>query len=244
MRTHLTRWTGAAALLGLVAVAAHAAPAPTSRPYIAQGTVIVFPFENNSMVGGKELADALSAEVKMGITATPGYSIATFYPQSPLLQRALATDKSLTRADVDAVVDPMKGTVDPTRAANVAGHMGGRYALLGSIEAAEVQANKADVTVTVQLLDTATGTPAKTAGVTGTAPATATTGPARDAALMAAAKDAARRALSELGFGAPTPPTAVPAREPARPRSEAKRSLNDYWVPIAALFGILIAGVK
>jgi hypothetical protein len=244
MRTHPTRWAAAAALFSLAVATAQAAPAaaPLTRPYIAAGTVIVFPFENNTMQGGKDLAEALSSEVKAGITAAPGYSVASFYPQSPLLQRALTGDKSLTKEDVDNVVNPTTGAVDPARAATVAMRMGGRYALLGSIEAAEVQPTKADVTVTVQLLDTFTGTPAKTAGVTGTA--TAAANAPRDAALMAAAKDAAKRALAELGFSAAPAPAAAERQRAPRTQEQPRRSRSSYWLPLGALLGILVAGVK
>jgi hypothetical protein len=119
--------------------------------------------------------------------------------------------------------------------------MGGRYALLGSIEAADVDAaaNRANVTVTVQMLDTTTGAPAKTAGVTGTF--TGQQGAAREALVEGAARDAATRALTELGV-APRPPSAVQTRPaPAEPTTKPKKKAS-YWLPLGVLLGVLVVG--
>jgi hypothetical protein len=214
-------------------------------PHISPNTVIVFPFENNTMVGGKELGETLAAEVKSGVARAGTYSIATFYPASPLLQRA-RQDQSLTREEIDTVVDPMRGTVDPTRAATVAQRMGARYALLGSIEQVDVDAaaHKANVTVTVQMLDTLTGTPTKTAGVTGSATGAANASP--QALVNAAAQDAARRALTELGLAqgtaAVTPPAMQGGVDTSKPAS--KKHKSSFWLPLGVMLGVLVAGVK
>jgi hypothetical protein len=262
MRKIAMRSIGVTVALACLAAAAQAAPAPTAPgapgraapppgggsttpPHISPNTVIVFPFENNTMVGGKELSDTLEAEVKSGVTRTGTYSIASFYPGSPLLQRA-RQDQSLTRVEIDAVVDPMRGTVDPTRAAQVAQRMGGRYALLGSIEQADVDnaAHRANVTVTVQLLDTLTGTPVKTAGVTGTYTGAQNDSP--QVLVSRAAQDAARRALTELGLAqgtaALTPPTMQGGIDTSK--SAPKRRRSSYWLPFGVLLGVLVAGVK
>jgi hypothetical protein len=240
------------ALLFLSSALAAAAPAPaagtttgrgpTTRPHLSPNTLIVFPFENNAMVGGRELADRLAADVKAGLASSGAYSVATFYTASPLLNRARG-ENSLTREEIEGVVDPERGTVDPTRAANVALRMGGRYALLGSIEAADVEAaqNRANVTVTLQLLDTTTGAPAKTAGVTGTF--TGQQGAAREALIDGAARDAATRALTELGVTS-RPATAAPARPAAEESAERPKRRTSYWLPLSVLLGVLIAGYK
>jgi hypothetical protein len=265
MRKLAIRSIGATVILACLATAAaQAAPAPTppgapgrppagttqgrvsnTPPHISPNTVIVFPFENNTMVGGKELSETLEGEVKSGILRAGTYSIASFYPASPLLQRA-RQDQSLSRDDIDNVVDPMRGTVDPTRAAAVAQRMGGRYALLGSIEQADVDtaAHRSNVTVTVQMLDSLTGMPVKTAGVTGTFTGTASDTP--HALVDAAARDAARRALTELGLasGTPvvTPPTMQGGIDTSKPAP--KRRSTSYWLPLGVLLGVLVVSVK
>jgi hypothetical protein len=237
-------------LFALVVTTAQAAPAPgtaqgrgpTTRPHLSPNTIIVFPFENNAAVGGRELADRLADDVKAGLTASGAYSVATFYPASPLLNRARG-EGGLTREEIETVVDPMRGTVDPSRAANVAMRMGGRYALLGSIEAADVEAaaNRANVTVTVQLLDTTTGAPARTAGVTGTF--TGQQGATREALVEAASRDAATRALTELGV-TPRPATAAPAAREAPAPAARERRRSSFWLPVTVLLGVLVAGVR
>jgi hypothetical protein len=240
----------------LAATAAYAAPAPmptapttgrgpTTRPHISPNTVIVFPFENNAMTGGRELAEALAAAVKAGIAQTNGYSVATFYPASPLLQRA-RSEQSLSREEIEGVVDPTRGTVDPTRAASVALRMGGRYALLGSIEAVDVEqaANRANVTVTVQMVDTVSGTPTRTAGVTGTF--TGQQGATQDSLVQGAARDAAQRALTELGMHPAASATPVPVQggvDISQP-VQKKKGTSSYWLPLGVVLGILVAGVK
>jgi hypothetical protein len=262
MRKLAMRSIGATVTLAFLAAVAQAetapaapgrAPAPgttqgrvsTTPPHISPNTVIVFPFENNSMIGGKELGEALAAEVKSGVARAGTYSIATFYPASPLLQRA-RQDQALTREEIDTVVDPMRGTVDPTRAANVAQRMGARYALLGSIEEATVDmaGHKANVTVTVQMLDTLTGTPVKTAGVTGTA--TGAANASQQALVNAAAQDAARRALTELGLAQGNAPVTPPAMKGGVDMSKPveKKHSNTFWLPLGVLLGVLVAGVK
>jgi len=261
MRKLAMRSIGATVALACLAAAAQAAPAPTAPgrpptgttqgrgsntpPHVSPNTVIVFPFENNTMVGGKELSEALEGEVKSGVLRAGTYSIASFYTASPLLLRA-RQDGSLTPLEIDGVVDPMRGTVDPTRAAAVAQRMGGRYALLGSIEQADVDtaAHRANVTVTVQMLDSLTGTPVKTAGVTGTFTGTASDSP--QALVNAAARDAAQRALTELGLAQGTPVVTPPAMQGGIDTSKPapKRRTNSYWLPFGLLLGVLVATVK
>jgi hypothetical protein len=218
---------------------------PATRPHVAANTIVIFPIENNSMIGGKQLGEALVAHVKSGISHAGTYSIASYYPASPLLQRA-RQEQSLTREEAEGVVDPARGTVDPTRAANVAMRMGARYALLGSIEQVDVDraANRANVTVTMQLLDTATGAPAKTAGVTGTY--TGTAAASQDDLAMAAGKDAVKRALVELGLASEssdlTPPALSGGTNDASAVVPAKKKKN-LWIPIGALLAILIIGI-
>jgi hypothetical protein len=94
------------------------------------------------------------------------------------------------------------------------------------------------------LLDTATGTPTRTAGVTGTY-----TGAQADSQQMLvnrAAQDAARRALTELGLAQGTavltPPTMQGGVDTSKPAEKRRRS--SYWLPFGVLLGVLIAGVK
>jgi hypothetical protein len=240
------------ALLALSVAAAGAAPAPpagttqgrgsATRPHLSPNTIILFPFENNTMVGGRELSDRLAADVKAGLASSGTYSVATFYPASPLLNRA-RSETSVTREEVEGVVDPMRGTVDPTRAASIALRMGGRYALLGSIEAADVEmtANRANVTVTVQMVDTTTGAPARTAGVTGTF--TGQQGATREALVEGAARDAATRALTELGV-TPRPAMTTPTGQQPAATTEKPKRRASYWLPLSVLLGVLVAGYK
>lgn len=235
------------AILAPSAVYAAPAPAtgrgPTTPPYLSPNTVIVFPFENNAMIGGRALAEVLAADVKQGLTSTGQFSVASFYTASPLVQRA-RSEQALTAEEVNSVVDPERGTVDPTRAASVALRMGGRYALLGSIEAVDLEraANRANVTVTLQMLETTTGAPARTAGVTGSF--TGQPGASEASLAEGAARDAAQRALTELGITVrPTPAVLQGGTDPTRP-VERKKGTSSYWLPLGVLLGVLVAGVK
>src|SRR5207249_983718 len=107
--------------------------------------------------------------------------------------------------DLRLLQDPMTREISIPAALRIARLLRIQAALIGTVEAVEVNrmANTATATITVQLLNSVTGEPIKNAAVSGQA-----TGTAENATLelaMMAAEDAAARALVEFGIGVAGP---------------------------------------
>jgi hypothetical protein len=215
----------------------------------------VFPFErppqpNRPLAAGEQaaremLGEQIASRIRAGLDAsTGGYTSVLYYPASPLVRRALG--QGITPEDVERVVDPQRGVIDPDRALRIAAAMGTASAVIGSVEQYEYnpQMSRADVTVTVQWLQVPGGTPIKTVGVTATA--TAPPGASAQAVAQMAATEVATRALTEMAVPPPPPPvvTTTNGKAKARQQSETRPTgRNRAWLALAALLGVLATSV-
>src|SRR5205823_4869248 len=135
------------------------------------------------------------------------YTAVLYYPNSPLVLRARG--QGITPEDIQGVIDPQRGTVNQDMAIRIASGMGTASAVLGSVDdyVYTAQANKVDVTATVQFLQVPSGTPIKTVGVT--ASATGPAGASQESVSQMAAAEVAKKALTEMGVPPPPPPAVV-----------------------------------
>jgi hypothetical protein len=269
-----SRWVAGAALLGacLVVPAARAENAPPAPPGTAAAppgtapgttagtaaaappvplpgvlTVMVFPFDNVPGAGGPALGQALADTVQQGMDRSKVYSTAKFSKTSLLVQRAATESPGIMNPDIAGVIDPVKGSVDPTRAMKIAQRTGMQALLLGSIEeyTYDKAANKVTMVATAQILNSQTGEPLRTAGVTGTA--TGTAGTDESVVAQAAATDVASRLLAGLAVPPPPPPPRGhkgPRRPPPSQEEEGSRHHFPGWIPAGVLLGILVGAVR
>jgi hypothetical protein len=192
------------------------------------------------------LGELIAGRIRAGLDASGKYTAVTFYPNSPLVLRARGAQGGLTQQEIDQVVDP-RGVINQELALRVAAAMGTASVVLGSVEdyTFDAQANKADVTTTVQFLQVPSGTPIKTVGVT--ASATGPAGASQETVAQLVAAEVARRALSEMGVPAPAPAAAssMAEREKKRQSQEVTPAGRKRgWLAVGALLGILATVVK
>jgi hypothetical protein len=229
---------------GTTGVGTAAAAPPFALPGVT--TAMVFPFDNSTPYGGLALGEALADAIQRGMDASRVYSTAKFSRSSVLVQRAMAESPTVMNPAVDAVIDPARGMVDPTRALMIAQRTGMQAALLGSIEeyTYDKAAHKVTIVATAQLLNAQTGEPLRTAGVTGTA--TGAAGTDESAIAQAAATDVASRLLAGLAVPQPPPPTGkhYQYQKPPSQAQEGSRHHIPGWIPAGALLAILIAAVQ
>jgi hypothetical protein len=209
-------------------------------------TVMVFPFENVPAVGGPALGQALADAVEQGMDRSKVYSTAKFSRTSLLVQRAAQENPMLNQA-ILGVIDPVKGMVDQARAMEIAQRTGMQALLLGSIEeyTYDKAANKVTMVATAQILNSPTGEPLRTAGVTGTA--TAAAGTDESVVARAAATDVASRLLAGLAVPPPPPPVKGHQgrrRPPPSQAEEGTRRRIPGWIPAGVLLGILVGAVR
>jgi len=248
----------AAAALAVAAaapvLAQPAAPAvPAERILVASNSAAVFPFERppESASAPAALGEWIASRLRAGLDASGRYSAVLYYPNSPLVMRAVGPGAGqISQADAARVIDPQRGVVDQDIALRIANAMGVTSAVLGSVEAYNFnsQANRVDITATVQWLQVPGGTPIRTVGVTATTNVPAGTTP--EAAAGMAAAELAQRALAEMGLP-PAPPPAMGSttagsgsgskKPERRPGTGGRRS---GWLGVGALLGILAVSVK
>jgi hypothetical protein len=160
-------------------------------------SVLSFDFQNASQgqVGGSALAQSIRRAVEEGLMFSGEFYALTFAPRLGLVRRA-QIDELLQPGDLTGVITDGELNFDAAR--KIAYATGMQTVLAGAVEAVELNraANTASVTITVQLLDTATGETLRSASVTGNAIGTPDLSAAQ--LLLLAGRDAAARSLLEF----------------------------------------------
>lgn len=199
-----------------------AAPAPAAPGEPApEGGAPPAPVAGSTLTPEQREASAyLTAAVKAGLLSSPMFSVATYHPQSSLIQRA-KKDDILRQEHLDGLVSE-SGAVDPEKARTVAYRLGVQTILVGSMEmTADAKANSVEITVDAQLIDTTTGKPFRSAAVSGAAAGAA--GVSQVLIQERAAQEAAMKIFPALGlqFVGPAAPKAEKPSASDRRKEEA-----------------------
>jgi hypothetical protein len=205
-------------------------------------SVVAFPFENTTGKGGEQLGAALSSAIRTNLAQQ--YAVFAFNPRSPSVERAISENR-LSRQEVAPPFDTDK-------AIKVGKEMGADLVMVGSIDEItyDPNARTSSLTVTVQMIDTRTGTPVKTTAVTGRSREGAQT--ADEGALLAQAIEDVIGKITE-GMGVTkTGAVKEPAKEVKAQEKQAQdrkaappeqnRSRNRHAaVVLAAFLALLVA---
>lgn len=144
-----------------------------------------------------ETAGYLTAAVKAGFLSTPAYLVATYHPQSSLIQRA-RKDDILKPEHVTGLVSP-DGVVNLEKARAVAYRLGMQALLVGNLDLKrDPQTNAVEITVQTQLINSTTGEVLRSAAVSGAA--VGAEGVPVVAIQERAALDAAQKVLPAMGI--------------------------------------------
>ena len=160
-----------------------------------------------------ETSNYLTAALKAGLLSSPHYAVATYHPQSSLIQRG-RKDDILRPEHLTDLIAPATGAVDPEKARTIAYRLGMQSYMLGTIDAKEdPKTNTVEVTLDAQVLDSRNGQVLHSAVVTGAAVG------AEGVPLLAvrerAAQEAALKAVPALGIQLVPLPSAQPPKAKA-----------------------------
>ncbi|MCC6444049.1 MAG: hypothetical protein IT210_11420 [Armatimonadetes bacterium] len=235
----LRRWR-MAATVAIMTIIALVSPLVGSVVVMAQPmmnggpSVVAFPFENTTGKGTDQLGSSLSAAIRA--TLSQQYAVYGFNPKSPSVERAVSENR-LTRQDIAPPFDTDK-------AVKIGKEMGADLVMVGSIDEItyDPNAKTSSLTVTVQLVDVKTGTPAKTTAVTGRSKEGAQS--ADEGALMAQAlDDVIAKTTQALGVekAAPAPGEQPKARGEKKPVTKKARNRTATGVLLGLLVILLAA---
>lgn len=163
----------------------------------------------------------LTAQVKAGLLSSPYYTVATYHPQSSLIQRG-RRDDILRPEHVTDLISPATGAVNADKARTVAHRLGMQAVMLGTVETKEdPKTNTVELTLETQIVDSTTGQVLRSAAVTGAA--AGAEGVPIIAVRERAAQDAAQKALPALGIQlVPLPTTEAPAKNGKKTEAQKK----------------------
>ena len=168
----------------------------------------------------QHVASYITAAVKAGFLSSPYYSVASFHPNSSLIQRA-QKDEILRPEHVLNLVSPTTGGPDVERARTVTYRLGMQGMLVGTIDLkTDAKANTSEVTLETQLINSTTGEVIRSAAVSGAAAGAA--GVPLEIVQERAAQDAAQKVLPALGIQLVALPGETPAAKGSSRRSEAQ----------------------
>jgi hypothetical protein len=157
------------------------------------------------------VAGHLTASVKAGLLASPFFAVATYHPQSALVQRARKDD--ILRPEQLTDVISATGAVNLDKAKVIAHRLSLQTLLVGTIELKEdAKANSVEVTLETQLINSTTGQVLRAAAVSGAA--AGAEGVPMETVEERAAIDAAMKALPALGVQLTPLPGAGEAKQP------------------------------
>lgn len=146
----------------------------------------------------QHVASYLTAAVKAGFLSSPFYSVASYHPNSSLIQRA-QKDEILRPEHVTNLLSPATGGPDLERARTVTYRLGMQGLLVGTIDLkTDAKANTSEVTLETQLINSTTGEVIRSAAVSGAAAGAA--GVPVEVVEERAAQDAAMKVLPALGI--------------------------------------------
>jgi DNA polymerase III gamma/tau subunit len=204
------------------APAAPAVPAVPAPP-AAAGSPMAAPAMSQAQ---QDLANYLTAAVKGGFLASPAFSVASYHKTSSLVQRAKAQEVLREEHLKDLV--SATGAVDQEKARMLTYRLGIQTMLLGTIEMKPDQkANSAELTLTAQLINSATGEVLRSALVSGAA--AGAEGVPMNAVEERAAQEVAQKVLPALGIEL----VPLPNVAPAKAEKTAKRGKHGKTVKTA-----------
>ncbi len=182
-----------------------AAPAPDAGG--APGAAALSPSQRDTM-------NALTAQVKAGFLSTPAFSVASYHPQSSLIQRARKDD--ILRPDmVTDVIAADTGAVDVQKARTIAYRLGIQTLLVGTVdETYDRKTNNLELTLEAQLIDSTTGEVLRAAAVSGAA--SGAEGVPQQSLIEAASRDASQKVFPAMGI------QLVPLRTESAPVAKGK----------------------
>jgi len=162
----------------------------------------------------QHVASYLTAAVKAGFLSSPYYSVASYHPNSSLIQRA-QKDEILRPEHVTNLLSPATGAPDLERARTITYRLGMQGMLVGTIDLkTDAKANTSEVTLETQLINSTTGEVIRSAAVSGAAAGAA--GVPLEIVQERAAQDAAQKVLPALGIQlVALPGEGAPAKAPA-----------------------------
>lgn len=171
----------------------------------------------------QHVASYLTAAVKAGFLSSPFYSVASYHPNSSLIQRA-QKDEILRPEHVQNLLTPATGGPDLERARTVTYRLGMQGMLVGTIDLkTDAKANTSEVTLETQLINSTTGEVIRSAAVSGAAAGAA--GVPVEVVEERAAQDAAMKVLPALGIQLVALPSDGAA--PAKGASKAQKSTGS-----------------
>jgi hypothetical protein len=170
----------------------------------------------------QHIASYLTAAVKAGFLSSPYYSVASYHPNSSLVQRA-QKDEILRPEHVTGLIAPATGGPDLEKARTVTYRLGMQGLLVGTIDMkSDPKANTSEVTLETQLINSTTGEVIRSAAVSGAA--AGAEGVPLDVVEERAALDAAQKVLPAMGIQLIAPQGEAPK---AAPRTRGKRASAD-----------------
>lgn len=170
----------------------------------------------------QHVAGYLTAAVKAGFLSSPFYSVASYHPNSSLIQRA-QKDEILRPEHVQNLLSPTTGGPDLERARTITYRLGMQGMLVGTIDLkTDAKANTSEVTLETQLINSTTGEVIRSAAVSGAAAGAA--GVPLEIIEERAAQDAAQKVLPALGIQLVTPTESGNAPKETAGKSKTRRS--------------------
>lgn len=151
---------------GIGGAAAMAAP---KAPPAVKPTVVVFPFDTQSVNASETLGADIAASVKATLGASGKYDVITYSERLPSIQRAVA-EQVVKKEDVGGPFGTEKSQKD--RAVRIAELMGVNVAVVGTVDDYKLDSTKnvAELTATVQIIDMSNKSVLNTLAVTGKSP--------------------------------------------------------------------------
>lgn len=217
-----------AMVIPLAASVALAAQAPVGDTT----SLVIFPYENTTSAGGKEIGGDVAAAVRSWLGFTSAYSSVVFSPKAPSMERA-TREKRVEPADLE-------GPFDKDKALKLGKELGAEMVLIGSIDDYNYNATEktVDVTLTTQLYKVKTGDEVKTVALTGKGKAAP--GGADESILAGKAiEDAVGQTVKSFG-GVTGGPAATVTAGTTTKKKGGFWSSKGVWV---LLIGAIVAGV-
>jgi hypothetical protein len=172
----------------------------------------------------QHVASYLTASVKAGFLSSPYYSVASYHPNSSLVQRA-QKDEILRPEHITGLIAPATGAADLEKARTITYRLGMQGLLVGSIDVkTDAKANTSEVTLETQLINSTTGEVIRSAAVSGAA--AGAEGVPIDIVEERAALDAAQKVLPAMGIQLVALPSEGAAKAAPRVRG-GKRTSED-----------------
>lgn len=214
-------------LIPLGATVIFAAPvvsAPTT-------SLVVFPFDNTTSAGGKELGTSVASAVRSWLGLSSSYSPAVFSVNNSTIQRA----KQEKRVD-DA---ELMGPFDSAKSLKLGKELGAQLVLIGSIDDYKYDSAAKDVqvTLTAQLFNVKTGEEVKTVALTGTGKGIPG---ATDESTLAgkAVEDAVGKAVRSIAMVDSSPTITAKA---APKKSKSIWQSKTFWLCLVGAAGAAVA---